>query len=375
MDLLERAGELKGELVGFALSARFDDALGGRIWETFRDGIVDDEGMLHAVIEDFIFNHRLAGGDLVVEKFVAERKDLLQEDRTLLLGWRDRVQGIFEVQQSYGADGVIAFNHVDELTYQVRSNMGPQGVEPLTPGTVVIAGIVPVGDDWMISGTPMAFPSDQAEHVLAGLPDLIMNNPKAVFRNPDKLAQARKMQDEQRQAFIDLYGADLVVVPGADVEATTMAVYRHAYERAGSQSGPWTDPGLPALPEEWTGSANVALIFDEEDGLGFYVDYALARQAFADPRLVRARPYRDIISGYLREDGVSPVPIQRLAAEHPHSVDHVFRTLLKKPKFCWDRDGEALLRRYKSDWYAEPQLPRVTPISPGLVDRFRSAGV
>ncbi len=55
----------------------------------------------------------------------------------------------------------------------------------------------------------------------------------------------------------------------------------------------------------------MTLIFDEEDGLGFYVGYALARQAFADPRLVCAQPYRGVISGCLRAAGVSPVPAQR----------------------------------------------------------------
>jgi len=88
----------------------------------------------------------------------------------------------------------------------------------------------------------------------------------------------------------------------------------------------------------------MTLIFDEEDGLGFYVDDALARQAFADPRLLCAQPYRGVISGCLRAAGVSPVP---------HSVDRVFRTSLNKPKACWDH--EALLRRLqKPDSYAEP---------------------
>lgn len=31
---------------------------------------------------------------------------------------------------------------------------------------------------------------------------------------------------------------------------------------------------MPPLPEEWTGADSVALIYDAEDGLGFYVDYS-----------------------------------------------------------------------------------------------------
>jgi hypothetical protein len=43
VDLLERAGELKGMLVDFAISPRFDSELTAVIWQNFPDGVVDDE--------------------------------------------------------------------------------------------------------------------------------------------------------------------------------------------------------------------------------------------------------------------------------------------------------------------------------------------
>ena len=372
MDQLQRAGELKGELVSFALSERFDGALSELVSDSFPDGIVNDETVLTSVIENFLFHHRLTGGERVVERFVTDRADLPESDKALLLGWRDNVQGVFEIGESYGDDGVVAFNHVDELTYRVRSNMGPDGVQHLTPGTIMIGGIVPVGHEWMISGTPTAFPADHAEQVLAGLPQLVMNHPESVFRNPEKLAQARQMQAEQRQAFIELHGSDLVVVPGSGVRPTLMAFYRYLYEQAGSKNGPWTEPELPPLPADWATAESVALIYDSEDGLGFYVDFAAAHQAFANPNLIRRRRYREVISGYLRGGGVSPVPIRRLVEANPDNADQVFRTLLNKPRFTWHRDGQALLRKYKADWYADPPLPRVMATSPTLSQRFRN---
>jgi hypothetical protein len=77
------------------------------------------------------------------------------------------------------------------------------------------------------------------------------------------------MQEEQRQAFIKLHGADLVVVPGTQVQPTLMALYRYIYEQAGRTDGPWTDPELPPLPSEWTTADTVAMIYDNEDGPGF----------------------------------------------------------------------------------------------------------
>lgn len=370
---MDRTGDLKGELVNYAMSARFGRALRSLVPETFPGGIVDDEAIFASVIEDFLFHHRQAGDETVLEQFVADRAELPEQDKALLLGWHDNVQGMFEIGEPYGHDGVIAFNHVDELTYRVRSNMGSEGVEPLTPGTIMIGGIVPVGDEWMISGAPMAFPADHAEQVLAGLPELVMNHPKRVFRNPEKLAQARTMQEEQRQAFIQLHGADLIVVPGPQVRPTLMAFYRYIYEHAGSKDGPWTDPGLPPLPTEWTTAESVAMIYDTEDGLGFYADFALAQQVFADPNLIRRRRYREVISGYLRGEGVSPVPLNRLVGSNPDRADQVFQKLLNEPRFSWNRDGQALLHKYKPDWYAEPPLPRVMPTSATLSQRFRDA--
>jgi hypothetical protein len=370
MDQLDRAGDLKGELVEFVTSSRFSSVLRDLVLEAFPHGVVDDETKFGNILEAFLFSRRPVRGDRVIEQFVAVRHDLSAADRALLLGWLDDVQGIFEISEPYGDDGVIAYNHVDELTYKVRSNMGPAGIKPLTSaGSIMIGRIVPVGDDWMISGSSAVFPASEAEQILAGLPDLVLKHPRAVFRNPEKLAQARQLQAEQRHAFIDLYGSDIIVVPGAEVHTTMMAFYRHAYELAGSKNGPWTDPGLPPLPPALTAADSVALIYDAEDGLGFSPDFAAAQQAFVNPALVARQKYHDIISGYLRGEGVSPIPIRRLAEADPRNASLVFQKLLKKPRFDWERDGEALLRKYKPGWYAESPLPKVMPASPEMSRR------
>ncbi|WP_155354596.1 hypothetical protein [Acrocarpospora macrocephala] len=139
-----------------------------------------------------------------------------------------------------------------------------------------------------------------------------------------------------------------------------LAFYRHDYERAGSKGGPWKNPDLPDF--DFPADSMVGVIFDEEDGLAFYVEFDVAQESFANPELVARRRHRDLITHYLRGDDVTPVPLRRLAAHDPAKASQVFRTLLKKRDFDWNRDGEALLRKYKPDWYASPRLPRVIPI-------------
>lgn len=63
-----------------------------------------------------------------------------------------------------------------------------------------------------------------------------------------------------------------------------IAFYRHDYERAGSKAGPWTEPDLPPLG--FDSHEMVGIIFDAEDGLGFYRGFDVAQlQPGAGPRV------------------------------------------------------------------------------------------
>ncbi|MEU7764130.1 hypothetical protein AB0B25_03260 [Nocardia sp. NPDC049190] len=370
--LLERCGELKGQLVDFATSARFDVALRERIFDEFPDGVVDDELTFGTVLDGFVHGHRLVSGTSLIESFVDSWPDLSDRDRAIVLSWQDSVQGTFEIMEMAGDDGFVAFNHIDELTYRVRSNMGADGISGLSPGVIVVGRIVPVSDFWVISGPLARFSADQADAVLASVPQMQASNPKAVFRNPDKLAQGRRMQAEQRDDFIAVHGTDTVVVPGSRVREVLMAAYQHTYQRNGSVDGPWTEPDLD-LPYWWTEAESIGLIYDEFDGLGVYVDYALLVELFGNPTLLARRRYRETLSEYLRNVDIGPVPIARLAAENPDNASRLFARLLKKPRFSWDRDGAAMLRRHKKDWYDNPPLPTVVPVDSRVAARVESA--
>ena len=58
-----------------------------------------------------------------------------------------------------------------------------------------------------------------------------------------------------------------------------------------------------------------------------------------------------LILAVLQDESVSPLAIRRLVQRHPEGADPVFRTLLRKPGFSWERDGEELLRRRKKTFF------------------------
>ncbi|GHE45498.1 hypothetical protein GCM10017673_54420 [Streptosporangium violaceochromogenes] len=370
MDPIERAGTLKSRLVRFALSRRFERELSAVFEREFPGGVVHDEGVVSLVIDHFALQHRLADGDTVVDRFVAARPKLSAEDRDMLLGWKDVVEGVFEVKQRNG-DTLTLFNLIDELTYSTRSNVGAKAFRSIRKGMFLVGRCVPLGSGWMLSGNPAAFPARSRDVVLGQAAELVTRNPQAAFRNPDKLSAARRMLAEQREIFIGLYQEDFIVVPASELDEHLNAFWSAvaAKARPGDRSSQRALLGFSAETED---ADTVAIHFDPDTGLGFFLDFGLLEDLFADPALIARRRYRETLTDYLRDDDVSPIPIRRLAERDPDRASTVFRKLLKKRDFVWETHGEALLREHKARYFDTPRLPGSVPVSEEMAAYLRS---
>ena len=143
------------------------------------------------VLDHFALQHRLPSGTTVVEAFAAAHPELTDAERDMLLGWRDVVEGIFDIAGKDG-DAIVLVNFLDELTYRTRSNLGRRPFKPLKKGMILVGRLVRAGEDWMVSGNLSAFPASARDEMLAAAAELAMRSPEAVFRNPAKLAEARR---------------------------------------------------------------------------------------------------------------------------------------------------------------------------------------
>ncbi|WP_327102736.1 hypothetical protein [Nonomuraea glycinis] len=365
MSKLARAVELKTELVHFATSGRFGAELATVLDRFYADGHPADEAAAFLPVDYFAHQHRLPSGETVVDRFVAEREGLDRADIELLLSWKTVVEGVFEVRAVDGA-AVLLFNLVDELVYRVFSNLGDRAFDTLAPGTYVVGRLIPLGADWLISGTPAVHPAEARDTLVPVAAQVALEHPAWVFRNPVLLEEARALQREQRRCFIGYFGADLAVLMGEDVALAMRGYLTHQAARLG---GPPAGEALEP-PETMTAAETVALIFDEVGGLGFYADFGKLEELFAEPRLIVRQDYRELLSTYLRGDAVSPVPIQRLAARHPGTADAVFAGLLNRKGFRWERSGELLLRTHKPGYYDTPPLPTVIPMTGAITEHL-----
>lgn len=372
MDLVQRAGDLKGMLVDFALSPRFDRELSAVVAREFPGGTVTDESMFSMVLDHFALQHQLASGSTVVEEFVAAHPELDDAEQEMLLGWRDVVESVFDVVGK-DRDALILLNLLDELTYRTRSNRGGRAFRPLKKGMILVGRLVRAGDDWMVSGNPAAFPASVREQMLAAAAEQAMHHPETVFRNPAKLAEARRILAEHHEAFVDLFGSDLIVVPGVEVPGKVEAFDRHVAQRARPGVRPPEIPDV-SLPDDVLAAESVAIHFVADEGLSFYPDYHLLEELFSEPALISRRRYRDTLSDFLRDPDTSPEPLRRLAARDPVKASMVFTKLLKpKRGFSWGSDGEELLRRSKPRYFDGTLLPRTVPLSNLLSSALRHA--
>ena len=140
----------------------------------------------------------------------------------MLLGWRDVVEGIFEMVRRDG-DVLIVTNLVDELTYQVRSNMGGHVFRALRPLSYVLARFVPMGSEWLVSGVMHPIDKGRRKIAYALAAELATKCPRLLFRNPYYLERGWELQRQDRDRFVRFFGSDMVVVPGTEI-AERMAV-------------------------------------------------------------------------------------------------------------------------------------------------------
>jgi hypothetical protein len=363
-------------LIDFAVSPRM-----GRHLERFlaegadrHEVLIEDEAI--DTLDWFALLYRLPNGKTVLDQFLASRPGLSAADRQMMRGWRDPVDGIFEIRGRDG-DSLILLNLVDDLEYRAYSNMGPAAFRPLPKHGFVHARLVPIGpvpDAWLVSGAMRAFRKSDAAQVAGVALQLATRLPELVYRNPRKIEQAWQQMRAERAAFVEFFGRDELVLPPAEAEERVNAFYRDQQEAALARrpdrrrrpDPPGVDAPALDFPPELAAAETVGVIYDEIDGLNFYNEYGMLRDLFADPALAADKRYADVLHEYLRAETIGPLPFRRLAGSYPQTVNVVFRKILRQPHFVWTEHGEALLRRRKPWYYEREPRPSRTVIGARL---------
>lgn len=189
-----------------------------------------------------------------------------------------------------------------------------------------------------------------------------MEFPSLLFRNPERLRRGWEMQAEDRSRFVEFFGTDLVVLPRVDVSARWAEYWRFRH----GDDAPVADQ-LGELGHAET----VGLIYDEREGLGFFVDFGALQEVFLRPELVNQPRHAHVVQQYLRDDSISPVAFRRCAELYQDGLDAVLSQVLRQKRFTWRKDGEDLMRRYKSKQLDRDVLPSFLPFGPRLAESMK----
>jgi hypothetical protein len=380
VDLVERSGALKAELLEFSARHRYDQARRYVLAAHGIHGVVKDECKAINALDHLLLQHRLDNGQTIVEQFVAARPTLPAPEREMLLGWRDVVEGIFEIT-CHDDDALVVRSLLDELDYRVFCNMGPDMFRPLRAGSFLIARLVPVGDGWLLSGGLRRVRRAARDAAYRAAADLAQARPELVFRNPYYLERGWELQREDRDRFVRFFGTDMVRVPGTQLPERMREYHvfsRHevlarlAARHETTHSTPWPLPEMD-FPEQLVQSGTVALIYDETEGLEILAGFGDFERAFTDPDALGQDRYRRRVLDYLDDDSVSPLPFRRMAELDPIRAGEVLRQVLGCRRFDWQRQGERLMRERKASFFERARLPRVLPVGNRLAPYIAGA--
>jgi len=358
--LLGRGDELKSDLIEFAGQPRFRRALAAAVADWTGPDLKDPIAAVE-FYERFTLEHRLSDGATLAERFVADHPELDEQDRDLLLGWVDPVEEIVEVEARDGA-AILARSLISDLPYRIYAVAGTAAFEDSEPGSFLVAKLVPVANAWMITGLSAEHPPQEAEEVLGLAADVALDHPATVFRNPRLLERGWEIQRADRDAFVEFFGTDLVVLPGPQCRQRLVE-----FRSGPTGQRPGGDLGVPDTQD------TVAMLYDTIEGLGFFVEFDRFMAGFAEPDTVDRQEHQELVLSYLEDETVGAAPFQQMARAYPEATDAVLAQILDQPDFTWADDADTVLHEFKP-WLTDHPLPRSIPLIARVAEHVKAYG-
>ncbi|HEY7030864.1 MAG TPA: SEC-C domain-containing protein [Thermomicrobiales bacterium] len=377
-ELLERTSTLKGELIDFAYSRRFRRELDALMADVL-GGKARDESTAAFALDTIVLGQRLSSGKTILEQFIDRHPSLPELDRDILAGWQHIHRGIFRIDEK-NEDSVDTYNLVDDLTYRVFSNVGPEFVDQVEIGWHFLGRLARIRGDWIVTGGVIPYPADEIDVAYQAAVRMTQSDPNVVFQNPNLLELGWDLQRKERFGFIEFFGSDMVTLRRTEFTRRMGDYMRWRTYEQRDETGKTTaektmeldgvKPPLPRfdVPAGFEDVETIGVIYDDFDGLNEFPGFGTVEQVFGDPALQLDEDRIDAVLDYLENDGIIPLPLRRLGDRNPGNATAIFRTLLDEPDFDWERDGEQLLRDYKPWYNPDEALPSVSPIPDGLSD-------
>ena len=349
-DLLTRIGDIKGLLIDFLKTTDFGEDIALAMEERFGESAPpESDGERIDFLDWFILEYEMEDGGTVIGHFIDEYDEMMSDDvRELVLGWKDVIQGLFEVKGAPGP-GVDLKNLVNEKEYRAYPTV-EFDEDFFKPGDFFYARIVPALNFHVFSGRIIPFSGDgKNEHFRAKMYrealTIQMKFRRLAFKdNPEKLQRSREMTRKNHADFTEYFGADEVTGTGRELHARYLGFFeflvRDLDDRDKERISD-TYPPQVTLHDEILESEDVGMLCDPVEGTSFQLDYGRFKDVFRSPdEHLGKEETREIVMGYLESDAVSDVPLRRMAERFPENFKRVIGYYRDREGFFFIRHRE-----------------------------------
>jgi len=367
--LVQRYVRLKRDLVEY-VQRRYHDTIVEQARRLSTDGVSTDSELVRAT-EAVLHQDPEA-----IDAFLAARPGLRGPNRALVRRWKGGFTAIFRPRSRDGR--ILALhNLVDDLDYRTAiSSDDPRAWQHFDQTPFIVAHLLPLGPLWTLSGNQrmLDLPDPRIADGLAAT--MAQDHPALFFRNPENLARGWEAMRNQHEAFLTRFGGSWAVGPPEEIQRLHQEMLASKLRRqAADGTIEGVEPELQdaaratrerlerfELPAQLMEAETVGMLSHPREGLIFCPDFGRLLAAFEDPELGRDPEHREVVLGYLESDTIPPDVIEMVAALDPARAGALLATVLERPSLDWDRDGDALLRRFKPSFYARPRLPSNLPL-------------
>src|SRR5438105_2613952 len=114
--LIQRSGDLKRAMLDLTTQPPYRAQLAAQEKQQFGSRKEVEASEVANVLDAFMLDYHLPDGRTFVEHFVERHPELPEDERRMVLSWKDGLIGVFEIQR-HTDKALITRNVVDELTY------------------------------------------------------------------------------------------------------------------------------------------------------------------------------------------------------------------------------------------------------------------
>jgi hypothetical protein len=348
MKKLQRAEEFKRELIEFATTGHLKEDFQQQREQFFALAEPEGEHEAQSLLEWFLYDWVDDYGEGVIDHFVDSRDDLDEEEESMLLEWMASLNSVFEIKSL--KKNCISLSDLDSGDVFPVTTIMDVSALPFEKGQFLAARLLPLGELFIFAGAQYLMPDRESAMEVLEM--------RRSLEEGDSSEQLLQVQQEQREAFIELFGSDEVALAAKQIPSMIGRFQRYILlERRDSETRKTAAemyeeefgremkmPDIPPIPKELAEIGEVTILCDEFDGIVILPEYQKFKQVFVCENPDQEIPdWKDLLWDYVEDPSIPIVAFERVAESHPEQVEKIMRLVLEDETFSIEHLYAALL--------------------------------